>query len=69
MYLHATGGIILGVVEHCHITGARQGIILSSPANGVLLRCNRIETLDEQGPPVFDESTGMPLVGELLVNR
>jgi hypothetical protein len=34
-----------------------------------MVRCNRIETLDAHAPSVFDESTGMPHAGELLVNR
>ena len=66
---HDRGGIILGVVEHCHVTGARQGIVLSSPANGIVVRCSRIETLDAQGSPVFDESSGIPHAGELFLNR
>ncbi len=54
---HDRGGIILGVVEHCHFREARQGIILSSPANGVLLRANQIKTLDSHRPSAFDETT------------
>ena len=65
---HDKGGIILGVVEHCRFREARQGIVLSSPANGVLLRANRIETLDAQSPPVLDEATGMPHTGELWLS-
>ena len=65
---HDKGGIILGVVEHCQFRKARQGIVLSSPANGIMVRCNRVETSDTQASSVFDESSGMPHAGELFLN-
>jgi hypothetical protein len=66
---HDKGGIILGVVEHCHVKGAAQGIVLSSPANGVLLRANSIESLDPQGHSVFDETNGTRHSAALTIRK
>ena len=53
---HPDGGIMLGVIENNEFQEAREGIVVSAPANWSLLRNNRIATTPAGGFPAFDET-------------
>jgi len=52
------GGLMMSVIENCAFAEADKGIVISSPANWLLLRNNDIQLSDPTAPEVVDESDG-----------
>ena len=52
------GGLMMSVIENCAFANAAQGVVISSPANWLLLRNNDIQLGDPSAPQVIDESGG-----------
>jgi hypothetical protein len=66
---HPYGGIALSVVEKCEFEEVRCGIVVSSPANGIILRDNRIELAETEAhsEKIFDQSLKSAITVECFI--
>jgi len=58
---HRNGGIMLKVVERNEFSEVDEGIVVSAPANWLLLRENTVQPTSPQTPPAYDETLKKPL--------
>ncbi len=58
---HPNGGIMMKVLEHNAFSSVDEGIVVSGPANWVLLRENSVKPSDPKTPAAYDETRKKPL--------